>query len=511
MLREVTMAVAALCTVSSMAGPSDLVLTLRHRTPSEGSSPVERERVAWNAEKTAVIVCDMWDRHWCKGATSRVGELAPRIDAFVSAARASGALIIHAPSGAMDHYANHPGRKLARDAKGAGKLPDGIGAWCRQIDAEKDATWPIDQADGGCDCTPVCKQEEAWKRQIERIRIAEGDAVSDSGQEIWRLLAERGIEKVLLVGVHTNMCVMGRPFGLRNLVRCGKTVALVRDLTDTMYNSRSAPRVSHFRGTELVVEYIERHICPTVTSADLLGDTPFRFAGDTRPRVAMAIAEREYQTWETLPAFGHNVLGNPYGFSVDEVYGKPSQDRNLIPGFGPAVSRADLVLLSIRRRALPAADLGALKRHLAAGKPVIAVRTSSHAFDTKGKHPDGHAEWPEFDRDVIGGNYSGHYKAGPTATVTIAPGAEGHPILKDIPDSFPTKGSLYKTSPLSDKATPLLMGRIEGQEPEPVAWLHTYGKAKIFYTALGHPQDFAGDNPPTVRLLRNAALWLVDN
>jgi len=511
MLKSAIPAVMTILAATALAAANELALTLQHRRPGEERSPVEREHVTWDARKTAIIVCDMWDRHWCKGATRRVGELAPRIDALLTAARAKGVLVIHAPSGTMEHYANHPGRKLAQDAQSGGSLPGGIGGWCRQIEAEKNATWPIDQSDGGCDCSPVCKQGTAWKRQIQTISIAPGDAISDSGREIWLLLAQRGIENVLLVGVHTNMCVMGRPLGRRNMVRCGKTVALVRDLTDTMYNSRSAPRVSHFRGTELIVEYIERYVCPTVCSADLLGDTPFRFSADARPRVALAMAEREYHTWETVPVFGRHILGNQCGFSITEVYGKPAQDRNLMPGFGEAISQADLVFVSIRRRALPTAELDALRRHLAAGKPLMAIRTSSHAFDTKGKHPDGHAEWPEFDHDVIGGNYHGHYKAGPTATVTIAPGAAGHPVLKGLPESFTTRGSLYRTSPLSETATPLLTACIEGQKPEPIAWLHNYGKAKVFYTALGHPEDFADNDAPTARLLRNAATWLTGN
>src|SRR5437773_631745 len=52
--------------------------------------------VEWKASETAVIICDMWDAHWCKSATRRCGELAPKIDAFVKAARAKGALIVHA-------------------------------------------------------------------------------------------------------------------------------------------------------------------------------------------------------------------------------------------------------------------------------------------------------------------------------------------------------------------------------------------------------------------------------
>ena len=112
--------------------------------------------------------------------------------------------------------------------------------------------WPIDDSDGGCDCTPQCVQVVAHSRQIDTIKIADEDAISDSGIEIGNLFVQRGIENVMFMGVHTNMCMVGRPFGLRNLVRFGKNVVLVRDLTDAMYNPQKPPHVSHIRGTELV-------------------------------------------------------------------------------------------------------------------------------------------------------------------------------------------------------------------------------------------------------------------
>ena len=91
-------------------------------------------------------------------------------------------------------------------------------------------------------------------------------------------MKQRGITNVIILGVHTNMCVLGRPFSIRQMVYQGQNVALVRDLTDTMYNPRSKPFVPHTRGTELVVEHIERHWCPTLTSTDILGGETFQFS-----------------------------------------------------------------------------------------------------------------------------------------------------------------------------------------------------------------------------------------
>lgn len=136
----------------------------------------------------------------------------------------------------------------------------------------------------GCDCATKCTIRDAWTRQIDTIRMSDADAVSDDGQEVYNLLQARGIDNVILMGVHLNMCVLGRPFGIRQMVNLGKNVVLVRDLTDTMYDPRSAPGVDHFTGTDLVVAHVERHWCPSITSVDLAGGEPFRFQDDRRGR-----------------------------------------------------------------------------------------------------------------------------------------------------------------------------------------------------------------------------------
>jgi hypothetical protein len=73
------------------------------------------------------------------------------------------------------------------------------------------------------------------------------------------------------------MCVLGRPFGLRQLSKNGMNVVLMRDLTDSMYNPRSWPHVSHLEGNALIIAHIERHICPTMTSDQFIGGIPFKF------------------------------------------------------------------------------------------------------------------------------------------------------------------------------------------------------------------------------------------
>jgi nicotinamidase-related amidase len=260
----------ALCSTlgcASSAKPAPEVLTLHERQGDKS------ETVTWKPAESAIILCDMWDTHTCAGAARRVSEMAPKLDAFVAAARKQGVLIVHAPSDVVKFYDGTLQRKRAQDAPLAkASIPF---KWNR-LDPTREGPLPIDDSDW-CDCTPKCpiKEIEAtkkwpWKRQIATIEIDPEDAVSADGQEIYNLFELRGIRNVMLTGVHTNMCVLGRSFGIRQMVMLGKNVVLVRDLTDGLYDPRKPPHVSHDQGVALLVGHIEKYWCPTILSSDLL-------------------------------------------------------------------------------------------------------------------------------------------------------------------------------------------------------------------------------------------------
>jgi len=457
--------------------------------------------VEWQARETAIVICDMWDRHWCPAATRRVGQMAPRMNDVVKRARQQGVLIIHCPSGTMDFYKDTPQRKLAQQAPPLEtEIP--LQDWCH-LDQQRESDLPIDDSDGGCDTIPSPEQGRAWSRQIATIEIEEGDAITDSA-EAYYLMRQRGIKNVIVMGVHTNMCVLGRPFSVRQMVYQGQNVLLMRDMTDTMYNPRMSPYVSHFTGTDLVVEHIERHWCPTITSADLLGGKPFRFANDKRPHLVIVMAEQEYRTNETLPKFALSQLGEDFRLSY--VYAD-ADNRNNLPGI-EVLKAADVLLVSARRRVLPKEQLDAIREFIAAGKPVVGIRTANHAFSLRRKQPaEGLTAWESFDAEVIGGNYAGHHGNELHPQVGPASAAGDHPILAGVDIAeLRGHGSLYRVAPLSPSATPLLIGKISGQPEEPVAWTNeTKFGGRVFYTSLGHPGDFA--LPSFKRLLENGVHW----
>jgi nicotinamidase-related amidase len=243
--------------------PNTLRLTLRSRVePFKGSGEWDEVALARDlpGKETAIILCDVWDKHWCASASKRCAALAKKISPVLETLRARGVTVIHAPSDCMDFYKDTPQRKAALAIpKVAPPKPLVL----------PDPPLPIDDSDGGCDDDPPAKFFKAWTRQHPAVPVEEGDFVSDQGAEVYSILKSRGIRNLLVVGVHTNMCVLNRTFAIKQMTRWGIRCVLVRDLTDAMYNPKRKPNVSHERGTELVIEHIERHWCPSVLSAEL--------------------------------------------------------------------------------------------------------------------------------------------------------------------------------------------------------------------------------------------------
>lgn len=240
-----------------------ITLTLRRRIerPSGSGKWIETvEEKAVPIAEVGIVICDMWDLHWCRGATARCDGIAARMNRALEELRARGVQIVHAPSETMDFYADSPQRLRAQLAPNAEPPP--------AADRPTEPKLPIDDSDGGCDTDDQMYQ--AWTRQNPRIHIGHFDAMSDNGDEIYSLFREMGIKYVLVMGVHTNMCILNRSFAIKEMTRRGMQCVLVRDFTDTMYDPKDPPGVPHDQGTALVVEHIEKYWCPSTTSADLL-------------------------------------------------------------------------------------------------------------------------------------------------------------------------------------------------------------------------------------------------
>ena len=213
-------------------------------------------------------------------------------------------------------------------------------------------------------------------------------------------------------------------------------------------------------------------------------------ATETKPHIVLLSGESLYGSATTLPKFAKQ-LERQQGYRSTTII---RDGDHRFPSLD-ALGQADLVIVFVRRMQLPVEQLGQVKQYVESGKPIIGLRTASHAIQN----------WLEFDKLVLGGNYHGHHKNNLSGNASVVPSAKGHPILDGVSSEFKMGGSLYKNNPLAKAAKPLLTGSIKGQPAEPVAWTHSYKGNRTFYTSLGHADDFA--NPNFHKLVANAIAW----
>jgi type 1 glutamine amidotransferase len=223
-----------------------------------------------------------------------------------------------------------------------------------------------------------------------------------------------------------------------------------------------------------------------------------------KPHIVMLVAEREYETMQSLRSFAGN---QEKSYRTTIVVEDPN-DRNRLIGLD-SLQNADLLLVSVRRRTLPKEQLDLIRRFISRGKPVVGIRTASHAFSLRNKKPpEGRADWQNFDQTVFGGNYTNHHGNDLQVQISVAETELNHPIMKGIDAAVghSSSSSLYCVSPLMPETKVLIRGQVTGHPSEPIAW--TFKRAdggKSFYTSLGNTEDFEGKVLPV--LLANAIAW----
>ncbi|HEY8549533.1 MAG TPA: ThuA domain-containing protein [Vicinamibacterales bacterium] len=235
--------------------------------------------------------------------------------------------------------------------------------------------------------------------------------------------------------------------------------------------------------------------------------------GPAKPHVVFVTGDDEYRSEITMPMIAE-ILERRHGFRTSVAYARPKpQTKDNIEGL-EALETADLMVIYTRFRALPDPQLKRILDFSKSGKPMIGLRTTTHAF----LYPEGspHASLNDgFGRDVFGQKWITHHGHRSTTEVTIPEGQRGHAILRGV-EPFHAKSWLYHVTPLHGTGnTVLLEGRSihsdkigkTDQFPltQPVAWTRSYNGARVFFTTLGHPGDF--ESPSMRRLLINAIFW----
>jgi type 1 glutamine amidotransferase len=196
-----------------------------------------------------------------------------------------------------------------------------------------------------------------------------------------------------------------------------------------------------------------------------------------------------YNSEESLPPFQKHLEAN-YNVQCVRIVRRSDDD---LPGL-EKLDDCDVALVFIKRMNLAGEQLERFKKYATSGKPIVGVRTASHAVQT----------WLEFDREVLGGNYQSHHPVGPVTKIEVAARARKHPILQDV-DLTAANDALYKNAGHADDIDVLLRGTIPGEPSEPLAWTRVHNGGRIFYTSLGAQDTF--QNESFRRMLANALFW----
>ena len=205
-------------------------------------------------------------------------------------------------------------------------------------------------------------------------------------------------------------------------------------------------------------------------------------------KLCMVSGSFEYESESSLTAF-RDYVEREHPVRADLIVYRSEDDHQSLS----AIEETDVLLVFTRRLNADGAELERFKAYCGAGGPIVGVRTASHAFQN----------WLAFDGDVLGGNYQMHWRHGPRARVRFEPGSEGHSLLEGVAE-FSSAGSLYRNTPIAPD-TSLLMSASTDEHDEPVTWTRTHAGSRVFYTSLGHQEDF--EEPSFLRLLANAVLW----
>ena len=219
---------------------------------------------------------------------------------------------------------------------------------------------------------------------------------------------------------------------------------------------------------------------------------PMKPAGGKTYKVAMISGSVEYKSDETLPLL-QKYLEEHYPIQCVRMFRKTDAD---IGGLD-RLADCDAAIFFTKRLKLEVVQLDTIKKFVDSGKPIVGIRTASHGFQN----------WLEMDKLVFGGDYQNHYGAGPKCEVKIADAAKDNAVLKGV-KPYVSTASLYKNPMIDKGVTVLLTGSIP-DHAEPIAWVRErkIGEAKqrVFYTSLGHPDDFK--EASFLRLLGNGVAW----
>jgi len=236
---------------------AEIELTLQTRDPVTGQPEFTREKV--DPTRVGVIAVDVWNFHWCKTATMRVDAIVPRLDQALEAARGLGMKVMLCPSDVVENYAGYPQRE-AVFALAQQPVPKVVEVTCP----------PVPDA-GGCACgRERCAVNYGWDGMHPGLRIGPDDLMPDTQAEVYAICRRHDLTHLIYVGFHTQVCLLGKPMGLKAMKAAGLRCVLARDMTDAHPGYDPSRGFTPDLNTAQVVEHFERHLAPTIHLAEEL-------------------------------------------------------------------------------------------------------------------------------------------------------------------------------------------------------------------------------------------------
>ncbi len=213
-------------------------------------------------------------------------------------------------------------------------------------------------------------------------------------------------------------------------------------------------------------------------------------AGEKKPfRVCLVSGSLEYDSDKSLAILQAHLEKNYPNVACTRAFAVSETD---LPGL-ENLDKCDVAVLFTRRLKLKGEQLDRVKAYCTSGRPIVGVRTASHGVQS----------WLDFDKDILGGNYKGHFKEGVPTDIALPKNDKDYPVLDGFVP-FKSAGSLYKNTGVAKDVTVVLTGNIP-EHTEPIAWTREVNGGRVFYTSLGHQKDFL--EPSFLRLLSNAVHW----
>ena len=247
--RSLGCGLAAMLLTSARA--ETLHLTLQERDVDSGNIRQTTETV--DSSKVGVIAVDVWNYHWCKTATMRVDAIVPRMNKALEAARDLGMTVMLCPSDVVDNYVGYPQRERVFT------LPQVPVPLVTQVTCP-----PVPDA-GGCACgRERCAGNYGWDGMHPALILGPNDWMPDTQAEVYAICQQRGLTHLIYVGFHTQVCLLGKPMGLKAMKSAGLRCVLARDMTDAHPGYDPSRNFTPDLNTEQVVEHFEKHLSPTI-------------------------------------------------------------------------------------------------------------------------------------------------------------------------------------------------------------------------------------------------------